>query len=71
MTKMVCDFCGKDMKNSSVMLKPIYQYNFSIVMHGSALDICNECKESFEKWAETRKEVVDEHQDQTSNKQKE
>lgn len=67
MTKTVCDFCGKDIKDPPVLLKPISQYNFAIIMHGSNLDICNECKESFEKWAETRKEVEDEHQDQTRN----
>lgn len=68
MTKTVCDFCGKDIKDPPNILRPIAEYNFMILRHGSALDICNECKESFDEWAKSRKEIVDEHQDQTGDK---
>ena len=68
MTKTVCDFCGKDIKDPpNILFRPIAEYNFAILRHGSALDICNECKKSFEEWSKTRKEIVDEHQDQTRN----
>ena len=68
MIKTVCDFCGKDIKNPpNILFRSITEYNFAILKHGSVLDICDECKESFEEWAETRKEVKDEHQDQTGD----
>ena len=55
MTKTVCDFCGKEMKTTSDLLEPISNYNFCISRHGIKLDICDDCRKSFNEWWNQRK----------------
>lgn len=54
MTKIICDICGKEMEKS-ILLKSVEEFNFSIILHGNTLDVCNECKEAFKRWRDSRK----------------
>ena len=55
MTKIVCDFCGKDAGSRSVLLDSIKEYNFCISRYGHALDMCEDCRNSFNEWWKQRK----------------
>lgn len=55
MTKIVCDFCGKDAGNKSVLLDALKEYNFRISRYGNTLDMCEDCRKSFNEWWKQRK----------------
>ena len=54
MTKTVCDICGKDM-STATSKDPIYDLKFCISSYGKMWDICNECREDFNRWMVIRK----------------
>lgn len=54
MTKTVCDICGKDMP-TTMSKDPIYDLKFCISSYGKIWDICNECREDFNRWMVIRK----------------
>lgn len=56
MTQTICDFCGKVLGKSSILLKPVAMYNLSISRYGVKMDICEECHDSFNEWVASRKE---------------
>lgn len=56
MTQTICDFCGRVLGKSSILLKPVAMYNLSISRYGVKMDICEECFDSFKQWAASRKE---------------
>jgi len=58
MTKTTCDICGKDMP-TSVFTDSITELNFCISSYGVKWDICNECREEFNKWMNGRAESED------------
>lgn len=53
MTKTICDICGKDM-TVNVFTEPITEFNFRISTHGVKWDVCNECRDEFNKWVKER-----------------
>ena len=55
MTKTVCDICGKDMSTNTTSKDPIYDLKFCISSYGKIWDICNECREDFNRWMVIRK----------------
>lgn len=54
MTKTICDFCGKEMTTDTNT--NINDMNFAISKNGKKYDMCIECRESFWKWWQNRKE---------------
>lgn len=57
MKKTICDFCGREMKTTSDLLEPISNYNFCISRYGNKLDICDDCRKSFNEWWNQRKKL--------------
>ena len=55
MTKTICDICGKDMSTTTMSKDPIYDLKFCISSYGKMWDICNECREDFNRWMVIRK----------------
>lgn len=53
MTITTCDICGKQTEKST---KQLSVYNFAISSHGRVWDICDDCRESLNKWITMRKE---------------
>ena len=54
MTKVVCDICGKEIP-AIIYVDAIKNFNFCISSRGKKWDICNECRENFNEWMNTRK----------------
>ena len=54
MTITVCDICGKKMPTTK-FVDTIDDLNFRITSYGKIWDICNECRESLNKWMATRR----------------
>ena len=56
MTQTVCDFCGRVLGESSILLKPVSMCNFAVSRYGVKMDFCEDCFDSFKQWAVSRKE---------------
>lgn len=52
MTITICDICGKQTETST---EPLPVYKFAISSHGKVWDICNDCRESLNKWITIRR----------------
>ena len=57
MTRIVCDFCGKDAGNKSALLDAIREFSFCISRNGNRLDMCEDCRKSFDEWWKQRKAI--------------
>lgn len=69
MTRIVCDFCGKDAGNQSALLDAVKEFNFCISRYGNILDMCEDCRKSFNEWWKQRK-AIEESEVTNDSKQK-
>lgn len=60
MTKTICDICGKDMRVETYYPSTIQELKFCISSYGKIWDICQECRKSFNRWMDIRKQGCDE-----------
>ena len=50
----LCDICGKEIP-AIKFIDTIDSLNFSVSSHGRTLDICDDCREDFNKWVAMRR----------------
>ena len=55
MIRIVCDFCGKDAGNQSILADAVREYNFCISRYGKVMDMCEDCRKSLNEWWKQRK----------------
>lgn len=53
MTRTLCDICGKEMP-TEIFVGNIEDLNFCISSHGRSWDICDDCRESLNRWLAER-----------------